>query len=471
MANILQVTTPDLRADYSGGNSVQSQSAQAASQNIQNPVDPSKVTRADGREESGAGTARQGFSGVSDYSGNYAAFIKNLAGLEEASVFFKNLFTGGLRLWGEEGSGELPRLASLILNGARAGTPQELAALLRQAAQDNTLFAGPAFDWLRRMAKEGKDPETAGRVGRFLKAYSAGASGDHLLRQMRLLTQDIGRLIRRPYRADFQAAVEQMDWEAPNGDTAYNTQVLNGKIFPFLSSYISASHDYGEVREAVMLLIYYAVQYENGKQERLKELLGQMSRRAELMEPDKKAGEEAARLLSQLEETGRGGEEAGLLAELLSKGARGLAGQDQIDSCFMALKSLLINESVYLPLIHVVLPFQYQGKQGGAEGWLDPGQEGDKKRGTRMFFKFFVENLGDFELMLHCLERQADVQLRIPASFDAPSGQVEEAVREILGRSGFSCGRLLVEEMTAPTRLAEAFPEIIRKGEGINVRV
>lgn len=469
MANILQVTTPEMRVDYSGGNSAQSQSAQAASQNIQNPVDPSRVTRADGRDESGAGAARQGFAGIMDYSSNYAAFVKNLASLDMASLFFSGLFKGGLRLWEAEGQGELSRLAQMLLSQSQAETPQELAALLRQAAEGNTLFSGPAFDWLRGLAEGGDSPETAERIGRFLKAYNDSASGDHLLRQMRLLTQDIGRLLQRPYRADFKALADQMDWEAPNGDTAYNTQVLNGKLFPYLSSYISASHDYGQVREAVMLLIYYAVQYENGKQEQLEELLGQMSRRAETADPEVKSDLET--LLVRMREQEGGREEGGLLAELLSKGARGLAGQDQIDTCFTALKSLLVNESVYFPLLHVVIPFQYQGRQGGAEGWLDPGQEGEKKKGTRMFFKFSIESLGDFELLLHCLEGQADVQLRLPAALSQPSRPVEGAVKEILERNGFRCGRLLVETLKAPMRLSEAFPEIIRKGEGINVRV
>ena len=72
----------------------------------------------------------------------------------------------------------------------------------------------------------------------FLKGYNNYSSGGHLLQQMRSLTDDIQQLLLRPYREDFRGLVDSMNWEAPNGETAQNAQVLNKNIIPFLSSYI-----------------------------------------------------------------------------------------------------------------------------------------------------------------------------------------------------------------------------------------
>ena len=96
------------------------------------------------------------------------------------------------------------------------------------------------------------------------------------MQQMRSLTDDIQQLLLRPYREDFRGLVDSMNWEAPNGETAQNAQVLNKNIIPFLSSYISQTHDYGAVREATMLLIFHAARYQDGDMGKLEKLFDHM---------------------------------------------------------------------------------------------------------------------------------------------------------------------------------------------------
>ena len=79
MANILQVTTPNLNTDnrntpnpmdprYSGEHSA-----------VRNPVDPTRVVRADGRDgEQTGNTGQKDVFGAINYESNYSAFIKGL---------------------------------------------------------------------------------------------------------------------------------------------------------------------------------------------------------------------------------------------------------------------------------------------------------------------------------------------------------------------------------------------------------
>ena len=57
MANILQVTGPSLNPDNRNISDSQRIAEQGNSQKIQNPVDPSRVVRADGQEEGKSGDA------------------------------------------------------------------------------------------------------------------------------------------------------------------------------------------------------------------------------------------------------------------------------------------------------------------------------------------------------------------------------------------------------------------------------
>ena len=75
MANILQVTTPSIN----NRNIIDSQGVknEAGGPHVQNPVDPTRVVRADGQTNGQAGTATgEGAFGIIDYESNFGAFVQ-----------------------------------------------------------------------------------------------------------------------------------------------------------------------------------------------------------------------------------------------------------------------------------------------------------------------------------------------------------------------------------------------------------
>ena len=79
MANILQVTTPNLNTDNRNILNPQDPRGNAANQAVHNPTDPTRVVRADGQQEGHTGSNTQDalFSPI-NYESNYGAFIKGL---------------------------------------------------------------------------------------------------------------------------------------------------------------------------------------------------------------------------------------------------------------------------------------------------------------------------------------------------------------------------------------------------------
>ena len=59
MANILQVTTPNLNTDNRNILNPQDPRSGAGAQSVHNPVDPTRVVRADGRDGEQSGNAAQ----------------------------------------------------------------------------------------------------------------------------------------------------------------------------------------------------------------------------------------------------------------------------------------------------------------------------------------------------------------------------------------------------------------------------
>ena len=58
------------------------------------------------------------------------------------------------------------------------------------------------------------------------------------------------------------------------------------------------------------------------------------------------------------------------------KGSQREAGLENIQQFYQIMNGMLLNESVYLPLLHILFPFQYQGKNVMSEIWADPDARG-----------------------------------------------------------------------------------------------
>lgn len=476
MANILQVTTPSVNTDNRTILDSQEARNHAAGQRIQNPVDPTRVVRADGQEEGKSGTATgEGTYNVIDFASNYGAFVQKLSeGLKLPALLQQLLFQdlAGYLFADREAGGVL---LEQLLAAIRVNTPEELLEFLKGQEGLQAKFTGPFFDGLRMIMNQNSSDTLKEAVMAFLRGCNDYSTGSHILKQMRTLTDDIGHLMLKQFRTDYTELLKAMNWEAENGDTAANTAVLNSRLIPFLSAYISRTHDYGSVRDAVMLLIYNAVKYENGGEERLWQLFDKMADNRDfafLYKGDARADLQSA--LAAMGNRSMGDNFADLFSKLLLRGANGQAGLENIQQFYTIMNTMLLNESVYMPLLHLLVPFQYRGKEVMSEIWADPDAETDKPeegRRIKMLLKFDVRTLGNFELVLSLQNRQIDMQLYVPAMMKEKAEEIQVNVSDIFKKNGFGLNRLLVREKTGELRIEDVFPEIREKERTINVRI
>lgn len=480
MANILQVTNPSLNTDR---NIINTQEAihQGKDPSIHNPVDPTRVVRADGKDEGKTGSASDGKYSIIDYDSNYGAFVQRLGGGTELPALVESLLlTGGMQelFAGDEAVGSL---VEQMFSTIQMDSPQELLQFLEEQVADQTKFSGAFFDSLRGLLSGASSDSTREIAMMFLKAYNDYSAGTHLLEQMHTLTEDISSLMLRSFRGDFQELVDQMNWNAQNGDTAANAALLNGQLIPFMSNYVARTHDYGAVRDAVMHFILHAVKYENGDGQRLLSLFNRLAGTKDYLRFFKNAPrEELQKLLAQNEESrslGRAGERNGFadtFSSLVLKGANGHAGLENIQQFYRILDGMLLNESVYLPLLHVLLPFRYEDKDVMSEMWVDPDAERDEENGERrikMLLRFDIQSLGQFELALAMQARNVDMQLYVPERLMGNMSSIQEHVTKILKDNGLGLKKLLVKEKAEDLKLEEVFGEIRRKESTINVRI
>ncbi len=476
MANILQVTQPTLPNDHRGAMDTQAAKGQGVSQQIQNPVDPSRVVRADGQQGGKAGTATEERGpAVIDYNSNYGAFIQKLNGSQGLVDLLGQLFFEDKAGYLLPDQGIMGMLLEQMRSSFQMETPQQLMELFMGQEAMQAKFSGTLFQNLRSLLAQNTSANLKGMVMAFLKGYNDYSAGTHLLEQMRSMTDAISDLMLSQFREEFQNLAGQMDWNAANGDTQGNAALLNNILIPFLANYISRTHDYGAVRDAVMHFIFHVVKYENGSQESLEQLMDRLMGSKEFSlfyEGDFRADVDAA--LQSMAQRESEDNFANLLSQFLERGSKGEAGLENVHQYYNAFQGFLLNESVYMPLLHFLVPFTWQGTDVMSEVWVDPDAEKGQQEGGRkikMMFKFHIQQLGDFDMALEFQDRKTNLQLYVPSSLQPKIDEIQEQVGDILKKNGITPNRLLVREKKGELRVRDVFPEIREKERTINVSI
>ena len=477
MANILQVTTPNVNTDNRNVQNPLDPKHNAENPAIRNPVDPTRVVRADGRDGQQAENSAQNdlFSGI-NFESNYGAFIKSLgenSGL--AGALGQLLFTD-ISGMVEAGHAEIGALVDQFLMTLKMDSPEELMKFMQGQQELQARFTGDFFAQLRSVLSQTNSEGLKDAVMAFLKGYNNFSSGTHLLQQMDSLTKDIEQLLLRPYREEFRQLAGGMDFQAANGNTQANAAQLNGRLIPFLANYISHTHDYGAVRDATMLLIFNAVRYQEGSTDRPMKLFDRMADNQEfarlfkgdlqaslqkLLEPDMSATK------SMMSDFADG------LAKLLLRGANGEAGLENVQQFYTIMNGMLVNESVYMPLLHFILPFQFEDNNVVSEMWVDPdakhGSDGGRK--VKLFLKFDIQSLGKFELVMTLQDHESKMQLFVPTFLAKQDKKIQTDVSSILKKNGIRLSQCAVYGRVRDRKIDEVFPEIRAKENTINVRI
>lgn len=217
MANILQVTTPNLNTDNRNILNPQDPKYNAANQTVHNPVDPTRVVRADGRDGDQTGAQQDVLFGAVNYESNYGAFIKGLGENGDISSVLERLLFSDMAGLQQAEKTEVGALVERLLLSVRMDSPQELVEFMQGQREVQARFTGDFFNSLRAILAQDSGERLKDLALHFLKGYNDYSSGAHLLQQMRSLTGDIGQLLLRSYREEFQDLVNTMNWQAEIG--------------------------------------------------------------------------------------------------------------------------------------------------------------------------------------------------------------------------------------------------------------
>lgn len=447
---------------------------------IQNAPDPSRVSRPDNRTER-QDTGDSSGSQALRYDSNFGAFLQRMAntpGMGESLRTLFAMYEGKVVSSGiEEGlAGEMGALLNMLKMDEG-----QLGKFLFSQMANGTRFGGALFDLLRGAYASSSSEAVRNNILQFLKKYGDYSSTDHIQGNLLRTLTRLTRAIPASWGSQLLPMVSQLEGKLNAGDRAGALKLLQGSILPFLSNYTSKTNDMGLSRTLISMLALDISRYENGGEDSLLQAFHQLTSSPGLREKLGGLSDEA--LLNLLDSTSfakaaEGDQFASQLAQAAQRALQGGAKNEVQEAFRNIVSAFLVNESVHMPLNHVLLPLEWDGKMAFSEMWVDPDAEENLKRGRgerpntlRFLFKIDIQGLGFFDMVLTSQGERVDVQVFCPEKVAPFTQLVQGELSRIITDNGLSAGAVQVQRMDRPLTISGVFPKIFEGENSINVKI
>lgn len=445
----------------------------------ENVPNPARVMSPDGKTE----REDRRFELLSN--SNYETFIRDLKDGQEltdamTAVLFADLETMAATGQELELLGQMEGFMDLITMGEK-----ELMVFIQNQISQASEFGEPFFRVIKEVFDQTSQLQLKTAILRAVGKYADLASSNHTIKSILIECRAILPHLFTEDRSVLEKLMERLTvLEKPypeGGDELFsflkenfqsNRQILLKELIPFFSSYIRKTHDMGLPRERMFLITDQVARYINGSPEEVQELFvrllafGDMAGRFRNASTDRLMMILGGFLRKKLEEDNHFTKE---FCSLMETGLKS-GSKEQFAGI---INAMLKNESVYLPLLHLMVPARFEGGTMFSELWIDPDSEGsgDGKRSIQMLMKLDVKNLGTVELIIGYRDRQVDMHVFYPSSLKGREKMISSAVSAIAVQNGMTPRNLQMEERKRPLRLPDVFPKIKRRKDAVNVRV
>lgn len=442
---------------------------------VKNIPDPSRISRADQRTDrqdtAGSGLTRR-------YDSYFQAFLQDLRAFGSVSDSIYQFLASGLSASGAETAEVSAALVRIIQ--ALQLNPEQLLALLKGQFSSGQRFRGPLFDVLRKALQSNPSSAMKEDIAQFLRKFSAFASTEHIERSLTRTIRQMSWFMPKRFSSTLDGQLAQLDALLAHGDRAGALSLLQNTVLPYMSDYVSQMHDRGIARSLLSMLLPTIAQYENGSPQNVlqsfyqlfsytpvKKAFGEMSQedilqmlRAHTVPPD----EATATLLDQL-------------TSLASRAIRGEGSTTQQQAMQELMRSVLVNQSVFMPLAHAILPAAMDGRAMFSELWVDAdaekqsGAAGSPTAPMRLLLKFDIQDLGGFDLLLTYQDDSVGAELFCPPHLTPFTGVFEAKLAKMAESAGLNPGAIRASPSAQRVTLTQAFPKILERMNSVNVTI
>lgn len=449
--------------------------------NIQNIVDPSRVTRSDGQEgQQASDNATNAFD--TRFDSNFMTFVQRLRTTRDLPEVFITVLQG-----------QQVQVSSGIRSGFAAEMAQfleflqmdegQLLNFLQNQVQSGSRFSGALFQMLRNAYNGSASELTKYDILQFARRFADYTSTEHIEDNLLRMTDEMTEALPGKWSSELTDILAQLENGVDAGDRTGNLKLLREQVFPLVSKYVSLTHDHGLARNLLSAMTLDVARYENGAEDGLLAAFRHLASSEVL--PKEIADLPDSELLRMLKDTEfhRAADNNGFADRMARVTHRALQGDDGVntqDAFHSIMNSVLINESVYMPLQHIMLPLNWNGRLMFSEMWIDPDAEQDSRSGRdrgeggpvrRILIKMDIQSVGAFDVLLQSRDEGVSLLVTCPKAVAESAPQITTSLRDILARNGLNVEQVQVAEQHRPLTVSEVFPKVFERMSGVNVKV
>lgn len=354
--------------------------------------------------------------------------------------------------------------------------PGNIVEELKDQENASTMFKGPLFDYLRNLLEERPQlrPETAsllkalnGSVARQDVLDSVGNSLDFLSEQLagsRTLASTFAELAGKIRTVEGHDVFENVKAEILQALEELESSILHSphtaRVIPNILYNLSRYQDNDSFLQEALLSILVHV---HGREE--KDILKNLVREylEEFRTPEHQ--ENRSRIMDTL-------------ARIIEKQDRetpmnSLNGE-KIEKI---ITSLLSSPCNYTPLLHFVIPVDYQGMKAFSELWIDPKDEksgesqGDGEERIHVLISFDIPGFGQMEAEFKVVNREISFLLFCPENYQTVFDGLMPEFRKIIESHGYRVVSVESRQMDHVRSLMDVFENLPYKRTGIDVKV
>lgn len=471
MSNILKISTPI----STGENTVRRQDPQLAEKTIKNPVNPDKVVRADSRAEYGN---ERGVRREISYESNFGNFVQTLDSLPRVGEIMSKMLFSGMANIVEAGIGqgavdEIQALLQML-----EMNPEQLKEFVKNQMNGANKLQGSLFDLLRGVMKDAGSVELKAEILNFLKKYNDMSSGKHIMENIKGELREIEEYMFRSEKEQLRHLMSRL-LPHKSGNVERNTETLKEEIIPFLGKYVADTKNTGKLRDLATLVAFNTSRYENGKLDGVVEAFKRLSDFAAFRKYFNDMSREDIKNLFQNVDFDRAAGKtpwADKLLDMLRMGVEGKAGLENKEDFMSLIHGMVVNESVYMPVLHAIFPFILDGTPVFSEIWVDPedssGENGEaEEKGVKLLLKFDMKEVGFFDIFCYYGEGKVDMLLHYPENLAKREKEIREGISDILKKNGMEVRYLTVEQGKDSIPVSAAFPQIYERRNSVNVTI
>lgn len=449
---------------------------------MQNPAALTQAQQADKDGAASQNGQNDEQSSLKDYSSNLSSFIQKIGKMTPmAEIFSKLLFENLDFLVNTENKSTMAPAIEKFFAMIQADEPEAILKALKSQVNQSVRYKGVFFDVLRRIFHETDSLELKGKILDFARRSSDMRSGEHIMETIKQELNTIEKHMFQSARGRVQTTAQQLQYgpQASNGNVSHNVNLLKNELLPFLNEYITKTHDRGPLRDATTRLAANIARLENGDIQKVQDLFRQILDFGTSQKYLK--GMESDKILEFLQYTDfeKMANKENWNDSFLQMTKEALSGKAGVESKAIfqdMMQNVLMNESVFMPMLHMMLPIEYEGAKLFSEIWVDPDAENSqsgstKERAVKLLVKFEIQDVGFFDLYLYYKNGKVEMQLDYPEGLQVEQRQIREQMNQIMARNGLSFSSLVLEQGMPPIPLFEAFPKLLERKNTINVKI